>query len=214
MSLMILIFDDNEIDFRILAGGAHLSSQYNLSINQIIDDGHQILTKIETLLDSDSDVGRIKSAAILMMGAIEPISEFNPDLIIYAGDREEVMIGAMISGYLKIPSMHFFAGDHDLDGLIDNPIRHATSRLSSYQIASIDEHYERLIATGLNPERIYCIGSCALDKFRLEPKLSKKELINRLGKKYIFERPYALVIHHSLMDKEDRCIIELSNIIE
>ena len=109
-----------------------------------------------------------------MMGAIEPISEFNPDLIIYAGDREEVMVGAMISGYLKIPSMHFFAGDHDLDGSIDNPIRHAASRLSSYQIVSIGEHYERLIATGLNPERIYCIGSCALDKFCFEPKLSKK----------------------------------------
>jgi GDP/UDP-N,N'-diacetylbacillosamine 2-epimerase (hydrolysing) len=206
--------EDPGIDFRLLIGGAHLSPQYGLSINQIIEDEHVLLTKLTTLLDCDSDIGRVKSAAILMLGAIEPISEFNPELLIYAGDREEVMIGAMIAGYLKIPSMHFFAGDHDLDGLIDNPIRHAVSRMSAFQIVSMDEHRERLIATGLNPDRIFVIGSCALDKFRLEKKLSKKQLVKRVGGKSIIEQPYAFIIHHALMNHESKCVEELSNIIE
>lgn len=202
------------IDFRIIIGGAHLSPQYGLSINQVLADGHTVLAKFETLIDSDSDVGRIKSAAIFMIGAIESISEFSPDLLIYAGDREEVMIGAIIAGYLKIPSMHFFAGDHDRDGLIDNPIRHAASVLSAYQVVSMEEHKERLIAMGLNSERISVIGSCALDKFRKESLLTRKQIVKRIAGKSIFERPYALVIHHSLMGKEDKSIDELSNIIE
>ena len=209
-----LLTKDENIDFRIIVSGAHHSMQYGKSIKQIIDDGHKILIKPETQLDSDSDVGRIKSASLLMINAIEPVFEFSPDLLIYGADREEIMIAAMISGYLKIPSMHFYAGDHDRDGLIDNPLRHATSRMSAYQVVSMQEHYDRLIATGLNPKRIFNIGSCALDKFRKESKLNRRKLTEKLGGKGIFENSYALVIHHALMGEEQKCVDELILIID
>lgn len=68
------------------------------------------------------------------------VNAFSPDLIIYAGDREDVMIGALLGGYLGIPTVHFFGGDHASDGHIDNPIRHAVSKLSTCHFVSIEEH--------------------------------------------------------------------------
>jgi UDP-hydrolysing UDP-N-acetyl-D-glucosamine 2-epimerase len=205
---------DPEIDFRLLVSGAHLSSTFGMTVRHIEKDGLKILDRIETLLDSDSDAGRIKSASLLLQNAIHSVQRFSPDLILYAGDREDVMIAALLGGYLKIPTAHFFAGDHDQDGLIDNPVRHAASKLSAYQFVSLDEHKARLQSIGENPARIFVIGSCALDKFRYEPALSREDLFSRLTSDgRCFDR-YAMVIFHPLMDFEEKTVRDLGNILE
>jgi len=211
--LFKMLSRDRGIDFQLIVSGAHLSPTHGLTVRHIEKDGIKILDRIETLLDSDTDAGRIKSASLLLQNAIHSVTRFAPDLIIYGGDREEVIIGAMIGGYLKIPTVHFFAGDHDLDGLIDNPVRHAASKLSAYAFASLKEHAERLLAIGQDPKRIFTIGSCALDKFRYEPKIPKKKLFSLLtpdGR--IFDR-YALVIFHPLMAYEHETIGDFKNMI-
>jgi GDP/UDP-N,N'-diacetylbacillosamine 2-epimerase (hydrolysing) len=205
---------DKSIDFRVLVSGAHLSKTYGLTVNHIKKDGIKILDRIETLIDSDSDSARIKTASILLQNALQSVERFAPELIIYAGDREDVMIAALIGGYLKIATAHFFAGDHDRDGVIDNPLRHATSKLSAFNFASLEEHRRRLLSIGQNPERIFVIGSCALDKFRLEPVLSREETLGRLSKKITGFEKYALVIFHTFMDHEKKAIEEFKNILK
>lgn len=209
-----MLSQDPGIDFRLIVSNAHLSPTHGMTVRNIERDKIKILDKIETLLDSDSDSARIKSASHLLQNSIHSVERFSPDLIIYAGDREEVIIGALIGGYLKIPTAHFFAGDHDRDGLIDNPIRHAASKLSAYTFASLPEHQKRLIAIGQNPARVFTIGSCALDKFRYEPIIPKKKffsLLTRDGR--VFDR-YALVIFHPLMAYEHETIGDFKNIIK
>ncbi len=202
-----------EIDFRLIVSSAHLSPTHGMTVKHIEEDGIKILDRIETLLDSDSDSARIKSASILLQNAIHSVERFSPDLIIYAGDREDVMVGALIGGYLKIATAHFFAGDHDRDGLIDNPVRHAASKLSAYTFASLEEHKRRLIGIGQNPARIFTIGSCALDKFRQETDISKKKIFSIFAPDgRIFDR-YALLIFHPLMAYEHEAVGDFRNII-
>ena len=205
---------DPAIDFRLLVSGAHLSATFGMTVRNIESDGIKILDRIETLLDSDSDSARIKSASLLLQNAIHSVQRFSPDLIIYAGDREDVIIAALIGGYLKIPTAHFFAGDHDQDGLIDNPVRHAASKLSSYKFVSLDEHRTRLLSIGENAASVFVIGSCALDKFRYEPLLSREDLFRKLDpQKRCFDH-YALLIFHPLMDYEEKTVRDLGNILE
>ena len=208
-----MLKEDPDIDFRLIVSNAHLSPTHGMTVRHIEADGIRILDKIETLLDSDSDSARIKSASLLLQNSIHSVERFSPDLIIYAGDREDVMVGALIGGYLKIPTAHFFAGDHDQDGSIDNPLRHATSKLSTYMFASMEEHRKRLVAIRQNPARIFTIGSCALDKFRMEPPIPKKKLFPLLtGDGRVFDR-YALVIFHTLMAYEHEALEDFRNII-
>ena len=168
-SLYKLLNADENIDLKLIVSGAHLSKTYGYSVKDIEADGFDILAKIETLIDSDTKASRIKSAAILFQSCIDIIANYNPDLIIFAGDREEVIVASLVGGYLEIPTVHFFGGDHVEDSHIDNPVRHATSKLSSAHFVSTLEHKKRLIAMGEKEERIFDIDSYVIAISYIKP---------------------------------------------
>jgi len=210
--LFKLLTNDHEIDFKILVAGAHLSQSFGYTVDYIKEDGHSILGEIECLIDGNKNKSRLTSASIFLNNSIPLIDKFNPDIIIYAGDREEVLMGSILGGFLEIPTMHFFAGDHDLDGTIDNPIRHATSKMSSYLVTTLKEHNDRLVRIGINPSRIFNIGSPALDKFKLE-KNRKVSTFLKLPVEFDINN-YALVIFHPLFSKEDDSIHDFNILMD
>lgn len=208
-----LLHEDEDIDFKIIVSGAHLSHSFGYSVEQIRKDGFDILLEIETLLNSDTKLSRIKSASLLLQNSLETIAKFNPDLIIYAGDREDVIIYAMIGGYLNIPTIHVFAGDHVKDGYIDNPIRHATSKLSTAHFVSLEEHKKRLIRIGEDPKRIFVIGNISLDKFVSFKPISKNEIKRYFKLDENFDN-FALMIFHPITKEIERVNEYFENILK
>jgi len=196
-ALYKLLNEDPDIELKMIVSGAHLSKTYGYSIKDIESDGLEILARIETLIDSDSRASRIKSGAILLHNSIDIVAHFNPNLIIYAGDREEVIIASLIGGYLEIPTMHFFGGDHVKDSHIDNPVRHATSKLSTIHMVSHNDHAQRLVLMGELEDRVYNIGSIALDKFINEPIQSKSEIRKYFEINHGLDN-FAVVIFHPI----------------
>lgn len=192
-SLFFKLHNDSEIDLQLIVGGAHNSPSFGLTKDDIKSDGFNILINIESLLDADSKSSRLKSASILLLSAIDIVNQFSPDLIIYAGDREEVMIGALLGGYLSIPTLHFFGGDHATDGHIDNPLRHAVSKLSTCHFVSTEEHANRLQSLAEPDRRIHNIGSVALDKFSNIK--SNIKIVEEIAGKRV-ERPAVMFIFH------------------
>jgi len=206
-SLYQLLDDDQEIELKLLVGGAHLSESFGYTVKQIEDDGYDILLKVESLLDSNSKLARIKSFSILLQNSVDIISSFNPDLILYAGDREDVMLGAMVGGYLEIPTIHFFAGDHVSDGHIDNPIRHAASKLSTAHFVVLQQHKDRLIAMGESEKRIFVTGNISLDKFvNFIPK-NIEEIKRHFKITKGFDSFALLIFHPTSQDKEKPNVI-------
>ena len=190
------------LELGLIVAGAHLSDSYGYTIRYIEKDDLPIIARIESLIDSDSASARIKSASILLQNCIHTVESFNPDVILFAGDREDVIVAALIGAYLKIPTIHFFGGDHASDGNVDNPVRHAASKLASLHFVTHESHVRRLKAIGEPESRIFLVGSPALDKFRNERKLPKKDLLKRLGKAHW--RKYALMIHHPILGYEEK----------
>jgi UDP-hydrolysing UDP-N-acetyl-D-glucosamine 2-epimerase len=204
-----LLHNDKDIDFKLIVSGAHLSHRFGYSLGQIKKDGFDILLEIETLLSSDTKLSRVKSASLLLQNSLETIANFSPDLMIYAGDREDVLIYAMIGGYLEIPTIHFFSGDHVEDGYIDNPVRHATSKISTAHFTSLYEHKKRLVRMGEDPKRVFVIGNMSLDKFVDFKPMSKKELSIYFGLDSGLEE-FGLMIFHPITEE----IIKSENIFE
>lgn len=192
-SLFFKLHNDSDIDLQLMVGGVHNSLSFGLTKKDIEADGFNVLINIESLLDADSKSSRLKSASILLLSAIDVVKQYSPDLIIYAGDREEVMVGALLGGYLGIPTLHFFGGDHAADGHIDNPLRHSVSKLSTCHFVSTQEHSNRLQALAEPIERIHFIGSVALDKFSNIP--PEQSIVNKIAGKKI-DQPCALFIFH------------------
>ncbi|WP_312992260.1 UDP-N-acetylglucosamine 2-epimerase [Achromobacter animicus] len=200
-----LLNEDPGVDLRLLVSGAHLSPEKGMTVRDIRIDGFSILAEIETLISGDSSASRLKTASNLLSGGLDVVKAFAPDLIVYAGDREDVLIAAMIGGFLGVPTAHFFAGDHAVDGHIDNPVRHAASKLSSLCFASVEEHRHRLVAIGESSSRIHVIGSVALDKFVDEPAMDFDEVRKSIGPKNAgLHKKAALFIFHPIADEISR----------
>jgi UDP-hydrolysing UDP-N-acetyl-D-glucosamine 2-epimerase len=208
-----LLHDDEDIDFKIIVSGAHLSYSFGYSVEQIRKDGFEILLEIETLLNSDTGLSRVKSASLLLQNTLETIAKFNPDLMIYAGDREDVLMYAMIGGYLNIPTIHVFGGDHVEDGYIDNPIRHATSKLSTAHFVTLDEHKKRLVRMGEDPKRVFVTGNISLDKFVQYKPLSKSE-IKHFFRLYENFDEFSLMIFHPTTEEIEKVDEYFENILQ
>lgn len=192
-----LLHADGEVDFRVLVSGGHLAKRYGYSLQQIEQDGFPILAKIETLLESDTPQAQVKTASLLMQSAVDSIAEFNPDLMLYVGDREDVIIYAMIASFLQIPAIHFWSGDHASDGNVDNLVRHAASKFANVHFVSLEQHRQRLLAIGEPAHRIHYVGNMALDRFVNQPAISQHDLLAKLNLSPDFA-PYALCIFHPL----------------
>ncbi|GAA0079038.1 UDP-N-acetylglucosamine 2-epimerase [Clostridium sp. CTA-5] len=190
------INSDDYFELKLLVCGAHLSKTYGNTVKLIEQDRFEILLKIESLIDSDSKSSRLKTTSIILQNSIDIVKQYNPDLIIYAGDREEVLIGSMLGAFLEIPTAHFFGGDYTSSGLVDNQLRNAASKMSSIHFVSTYEHKRRLINIGEAEFRIFQIGSPALDKFKTEPNINMDTIYKKLNIKPF--NHYALLIYHPL----------------
>lgn len=196
------INNDPTFSLGLIVSGAHLSETYGYTVKHIEADNLPILAKIESLLDSNSKSSRLKSASICMQNCLHTVEAFNPDVIIFPGDREDVIVGALVGAYLEIPTVHFFGGDHACDGNVDNSVRHAVSKLSSLHFVSHPSHKERLLKIGEPANRIFVIGSPALDKFKNTEHIVKTELLSRMGKTDWTD--YGLLIFHPILGYEER----------
>lgn len=208
-----LLDNDKDIDFKIIVSGAHMSHSFGYSVEQIRKDGFDILLEIETLLSSDTGVSRVKSASLLLQNSLETVAKFNPDLMIYAGDREDVLMYSMMGGYLNIPTIHVFAGDNAEDGYIDNSIRHATSKLSTAHFVTLEEHKKRLVRMGEHSKRVFVTGNISLDKFvQFEP-LKKEELKSIFNIENSFD-DFALLIFHPVTEEIKKVDVFFENILK
>ncbi len=203
------IDSDDYFELKLLVCGAHLSKTYGNTVDLIEKDGLSILIKIESLIDSDSKSSRLKTASIMLQNSIDIVSSYSPDLIIYAGDREEVLIGSMLGAFLGIPSAHFYGGDYTKSGLVDNELRSAASKLSSIHFVSTYEHKKRVMNIGEPEYRIFQIGSPALDKFKTEKIQSMSTIYKNLNIEPF--NNFALVIYHPL---DEKSYVTFNNILK
>lgn len=198
---------DKSINFKVLVSGAHLSEEYGKGVRQIRKDEISILAEVESLISSNSKRSRLKTASIFLQNSIDIVQGYNPDLLIYAGDREDILSASMIGAYLQIPTAHLYGGDHVVDGHVDNPARHATSKLSSVHMVTLPEHKHRLMAMGEPEERIHVVGALSLDRIRKHSPMSRKGVLQHFG---LSDQPYAIVIFHP----QDREIGKSSKYLE
>ena len=208
-----LLEKDPEVELKLIISGAHLSPTYGMSTKAIEKDGFDILLPIETLIDSNSKQSRIKTASVFLQNSIDIVTWYNPDLILFAGDREDVIMCALLGGFLEIPTIHFYGGDHVQDGHIDNPVRHATSKLATAHMVCLDEHRQRLICMGEAPERIFTIGSIALDRFASHHPKALGKIRRDLDIHNGFVE-FATLIFHPVAEEQEHCHHIFENILK
>lgn len=195
-----LIQESSKLDLQLIVTGMHLLKEHGLSIREIEADGYPIAAKVDMMVGGDTPSAWAKSIGVEIQGLAQVFSMLQPDLVLVTGDRAEMFAAATTAAYMNIPVAHIQAGD--VSGHIDGSARHAITKLSHIHFASCEDSAKRVERLGEESWRIFNVGAPQLDAIIHDPKLSRKQVEEKL--KIDLDNPTALIIQHPVLAESDK----------
>ncbi len=177
------IHKDKDLELQLVATGMHLSSEFGLTYSEIERDGYEIDEKIEMLLGSDTEIGICKSMGLAMISFGEVYKRLKPDMIVVLGDRYEILCAVSSAMICKIPISHLYGGEIT-EGVVDEAIRHAITKMSYLHFTSTEQYRNRVIQLGEHPDRVFDVGAIGIENIKNMKLLSKKELEENINFKF------------------------------
>ena len=181
------------LELQIIVTGMHLSPEFGLTYQQIEADGFQINTKVEMLLSADTPAAIAKSVGLGVIGFADAFSNLAPDKAVVLGDRFEILAAAQAAALSLIPIAHIHGGEVS-EGAIDESIRHALTKLSTWHFVAAEAYRKRVVQLGESPSRVFNVGAPGLDNFINLKLMPKKTLEDTLSIK--LDSPLLLVTYH------------------
>jgi GDP/UDP-N,N'-diacetylbacillosamine 2-epimerase (hydrolysing) len=187
------IYAESELALQIIVTGMHLSPEFGLTYREIEKDGFQIDRKVEMLTSSDTPVGITKSMGLGIIGFADVLNDLAPDLLLVLGDRFEIFSAVAAALVARIPVAHLHGGEAT-EGLIDESIRHAITKMSHLHFVAAEEYRQRVIQLGEQPDRVFLVGGLGIDSIKRLKLLDRGELEASLG--YRLGRRNLLITFH------------------
>lgn len=163
------------LTLQLVVTGMHLSPEFGLTWRDVVVDGFRIDRKVEMLLSSDTPVGIAKSMGVGLCGFADAFAELQPDLLLVLGDRYEILAAASAAMVARIPIAHLHGGEAT-EGLIDESIRHAITKMAQLHFVAAEEYRRRVIQLGEAPERVFLVGGLGIDSILRLPLLERDAL--------------------------------------
>ena len=91
-----------------------------------------------------------------VIGLTHALAQARPDLVMLLGDRGEMLAGAIAALHCGIPIVHLHGGERS--GTVDEPVRHAITKLSHWHFVATEESRERVVRLGERPEHVWVDG--------------------------------------------------------
>ncbi|OGV52409.1 MAG: UDP-N-acetyl-D-glucosamine 2-epimerase, UDP-hydrolysing [Lentisphaerae bacterium GWF2_44_16] len=182
-----------ELELIPIATGAHLEEQWGKTVDLIKNDGFDGLVEIKVPITDTSPHGICGRFSSTVERFSEYFRDSRPDMLLLLGDRYEILAVAMAALIHNIPIIHAGGGEIS-EGVIDDSIRHALTKLSQLHLVIAGKCAERIKKMGEEPWRVHVVGSPRLDYAHQQEYRSKKELSEKFGIR--FEKTLGLVIFH------------------
>jgi UDP-hydrolysing UDP-N-acetyl-D-glucosamine 2-epimerase len=183
-----------QVEVGVIAASGQLSPFHGMAVRQIEDDGVAIVGRLETLVASESWVGRSLSFGHLTEALTRQLSANRPHILFVAGDREEHLAAAIVANFLRIHVAHLHGGDRCIASEIDEVMRPAISKLAHFHFPANEKHRERLIKMGESPTHVWACGAPGLDRLRTTPDVPSAQLAAEFG--FDPDQPFFLAIQH------------------
>ena len=181
------------VELKTIVLGAHLSPEFGCTAQEIERDGFPIDARIECLLSSDTDIGMAKTIGLAALGLADCLGQMRPDLLLLTADRYEMLAPAAVATALRIPLAHIEGGEIS-EGVIDDAVRNALTKLSHVHFTSTEQARARVISMGEEPWRVHRAGAPSLDHLRRSPLLGREQVETRLDIR--LEPPTAVIAYH------------------
>jgi UDP-hydrolysing UDP-N-acetyl-D-glucosamine 2-epimerase len=166
---------ERTLRLRVVAAGAHLAAG---TWRDIEAAGFTIAARVPMQRRGES--GRDADMAALgrgVSGFARLWARWKPDVVLLLGDRIEPLAAAAAASVGGIRVAHVHGGDR-AEGVADDAMRHAISKLAHLHFPATVASRARLIRMGEDPAVIFQVGSPAVDGLgRVEPACGGPELI-------------------------------------
>ncbi len=200
-----------DVELQLVVTGSHLSSAYGMTVDAIESDAFRIHGRVPIPLDDDSPQGVTKSMAMAAVGLADCFAALLPDLLVLLGDRYEMLAAAQAAMVARIPIAHLHGGEAT-EGLIDEAIRHAITKMSHLHFVAAEPFRRRVIQLGEAPERVWVVGATGLDNIARLEAMDRQALEVDLGTK--LSPPMYLVTYHPITLRDEDSGLVMRTLLE
>ena len=165
-------------DLSVAVTGMHLEPGFGHTIGDIRSAGLRICGEVPIDVKTRTPESMSAGVGECLIGVTALLQRERPDMLMVLGDRGEMLAGAIAALHLGIVCVHIHGGERS--GTVDEPVRHAISKLSHYHLVATEESRERLIRMGELPSRVHVTGAPGLDGLVESASLSLSDCKNVL----------------------------------
>ena len=188
----------SDLSLKLLVTGMHLSPKYGHTVDEIRADGFDIAAVVATNLDEGTGQSMATAIGEMIVAFTKIMSDNRPDILLVLGDRGEMLAGAIAAIHLNIPVAHIHGGERS--GTVDEPVRHAISKLSHFHFVATQEANDRLTHMGENPRHIHIVGAPGIDGILGLASWSRDQLADELDLDPA--RLVALMVFHPVLQEQ------------
>lgn len=185
------------LDLSVAVTGMHLDARYGRTVDEIRAAGFRVCGEIPVDVGTRTPQSMSAGVGECLIGVTDLLARERPDLLLLLGDRGEMLAGAIAALHLGIVCVHVHGGERS--GTVDEPVRHAISKLCSYHLVATLESQERLRRMGEAAERIFVTGAPGLDGLHAEAAMGASECRAALGLPQ--HGAFALVVFHPVVQQ-------------
>lgn len=202
---------ERSINLQLIATGMHLSYEFGLTYNEILNDGFKIDKKVEIILSGDTPADISKSVGMGFFGFADAYKDLKPDIIVVLGDRYELLAAAYTANIYGIPVCHIHGGELT-EGVIDECTRHSITKMSQIHMVANKVYFKRVHQLGEQKNKIYLVGGLGVDNIKNSKLLNKTDIEKNL--KFKFKKKNLLVTYHPVTLEKDTTREQFQNLLD
>ncbi len=170
--VMHAIADHGDLELLVVVTGAHL-----LPPARTIDEIASEFPLAGTIpMQREGAASRLDEAAALgrgVTGCAQWLAEHPVEVVVVLGDRVEAFAAACAAAVGGVRVAHLHGGDR-AEGLVDESLRHAITKLAHIHLPASEEAARRIVAMGEDPQCVHVVGSPAIDGLEDVPPLPER----------------------------------------
>jgi len=188
---------DNRFELSVLVTGMHCHDKYGRTLSEVEATGYDVCGVVE-VPDDPSGKGMAVNMGLMMQYFVPILDRLSPDVVLLLGDRGEMLAGAITAAHMNIFVCHIHGGERS--GTIDEPVRHAISKLAHFHFTSTPQAAERLVRMGERKDHVYQVGAPGLDGITELATIARNDLMVEAGLEPSL--PVALMLYHPVLQEE------------
>ena len=196
-------------ELSIAVTGMHLSPLFGRTIDDIRASGLRICAEVPVDVTTRTASSMAAGVGACLIGLTEVLQRERPNIVLLLGDRGEMLAGAIAALHLGIVCVHIHGGERS--GTVDEPVRHAISKLSHYHLVATQESRDRLIRMGEPAESVKITGAPGLDGLTELAGMPEGAFLTALG--LAPQQPFILAIFHPVVQEASDAYTQVSSLL-